>query len=666
MTRQRIGETAKFRAAFARWGIGVLCAVMLWGVGCGRNSSEYSQFPPNAEGLFLAGIRPPAGDTDRLLRNAHYLKLMGRPEMALRELEAACQQDPKNIRVLNTLALAYDGMGEFNRAQELYQKALALDVSNQTLNNNLCFSHYLAGQWDKAESCFRQALTRNPRNIMARNNLGLLLCRRGRTAEARRLWEEGEGKIAAEKKVQQVMALLGMGESPHYAQLPESAPAATAPVPQSSTPAPAVAQKMPPAGTVQPSPAPRPQVPVAAPATAREPMKIAANPGPAASLPDRCPSTPVATARPAPPQPEKPAAAVRTPRQPDSVAKSAPSATPAAARKITAPPVLAAAPAKPQPPPAPPKRAAEPEKKANPAVKPPPSVKPGKIKLTAAPALGGVTPEGPAPGGIEVDNGSGAHNLARQTRAVLQEEGFDVVSIGNYRDFGVEKTTIYYRPEAEKMARTLKARFFPESRLETGEKFEKNAAVRIVLGKDLQGSIALIDKSSPAADKVAAAVGASPQKPRPQPAASAAPAPAAAPQPVPAKTAAQAPEPPSAKVQDSKGVSKPYLTAAELVNTAIEIRNGSGAHNIAHKARTMLVMEGFNVARIGNHIDFGAETTVIYYRPAAEKVARNLSAEFFSHCRLEQTARLPEDIAVKVLLGKDLLQRTDVMARLEE
>jgi hypothetical protein len=80
----------------------------------------------------------------------------------------------------------------------------------------------------------------------------------------------------------------------------------------------------------------------------------------------------------------------------------------------------------------------------------------------------------------------------------------------------------------------------------------------------------------------------------------------------------------------------------------------------------MLSEEGFNVARIGNHIDWGAEKTVIYYRPGAEKMARNLSARFFANSPTEQTASLPADVAVKVLLGKDLVQRPEVMAKLND
>ncbi|MBI4644300.1 MAG: LytR C-terminal domain-containing protein [Deltaproteobacteria bacterium] len=631
-------------------------AIVLWGAGCGRTSSEYGQFPPNAEGLSLAGLRLPAGDTTRLLRNAHYLKLMGRSELALRELEAAYQQDPTNIRVLNTLSLACDEMGEFSRAQKLYHEALALDVSNQALNNNLCFSYYLAGQWDKAEACFRQALTRNPNNIMARNNLGLLLCRRGRTEEARRLWQENEGEIAAQKKMQQVMVALGLGEPSHYAQLPQSPPVAAAPRPENSTPPAPVAQdtKSAKAPWLSP-PEPKPQVPAAPPAKAQEPLKLAVNPPPAAQ-PDKKTPALIAAAKPAPP----PEAAPAVKKQSEPVAPK-PASAQTAAQKKPAPQAVAAPPTKAQSPPAPPKQAADFDKKPAPASTPPPPSKPGKIKLSApaAPKMR-VTAEKQAQSGIEVLNGSGAYKLAHQTRTLLKEEGFKVVSIGNHRDFGAENTVIYYRPGTEEVARTLSAKFFPKSRLETGEKFAKDADIKIILGKDAVTPSAVAEEPAPAAEKIAA------NHPVPKPAPASAPAPAAAQ----AKAPAPAPMPVSsaatAKAVPQEPRDRPYLTASELETMTIDIRNGTPVPDLARKTRSMLAQEGFNVVHIGNHIDFGAEKTIIFYRPGAEKMARNLRAKFFSNSAMEQSAKLSEDVAVKLLLGKDLLQRTETMAKLND
>jgi len=270
-----------------------------------------------------------------------------------------------------------------------------------------------------------------------------------------------------------------------------------------------------------------------------------------------------------------------------------------------------------------------------------------------------------AQSGIEVANGSGAYKLARQTRSMLAEEGFKVVHIGNYRDFGVGNTVIYYRPGSEEVARTLSARFFPKSKVEIGENFAAGADIKIVLGKDASASADVAAAPETAAEKVAAGVGPGPQQLKPAAAATTpAPVAAQAKAPAPAPLPAAAAVTPQAAPRETGG--HPYLTAAELQTMGIEIRNGSGAKDLAHKARAMLSQEGFNVTRIGNHIDFGAEKTVIYYRPGAEKMARNLNTQFFSHSQLEQSAKLQEDVAVKVLLGKDLLQRTDVMAKLSD
>lgn len=659
MARQRTGGTAKFRATVTILGIWILGAMVLWSSGCNR--TEYGQFSSHGEGLFWAGVRPASGDSARLLRNAHYLKLMGRQEMALKELEAARQQDPHNLRVLDTLARTYEERGDFIQAQKIYQEALALDGSNQALNNNLCFSYYLTGQWEKAESCFRQALAKNPQNITVRNNLGLLLCRRGRQEEARRLWQEAEGEIAAQKKMQQVMVALGLGEPAHYAQRPQPAPA-----PAASTPV-----KKPLTTAKAPVPAASPPPPPKSAATAakaRKLEKLATKPVPAAVRPDKKPAPP-ATARKPAPQPDREltvaAKAGSAPAAPKAQAKSAPVAVPAK----PAPQVLAAAQPQTTPQPAPPKQAAGPEKKPVPATTPPPSSKQLKPRLARASGPAPVTVEKPektakfAKPGIELLNGSGAKHMARKTRTRLSGEGFKVVSIGNYRDLGADQTVIYYRPGAEDAARDLSAKFFPNSRLETGKKFARNADIKVLLGKDLLAPPAVAREPAPLAEKIAAGTAPSQTELKPAAASTAASASAAAAQ-TPASPSLPAPAAAEANPEAQDSTDRPYLTAAELGNTAIDIRNGSGAKNMAHKARSMLSQEGFYVAHIGNHWDFGAEKTVIYYRPDAEKVARNLGDRFFPHSQLEQSAKLPKGVAVKVLLGKDLLQRDDLMANL--
>ena len=108
----------------------------------------------------------------------------------------------------------------------------------------------------------------------------------------------------------------------------------------------------------------------------------------------------------------------------------------------------------------------------------------------------------------------------------------------------------------------------------------------------------------------------------------------------------------------------PPLTALERETTDIEVWNGNGTPNLAHQTRTLLEQEGFEVSKIGNHINFGAPDTVIYYRPGAERVAQNLIGQIFPQAKLEPTANLNDGVDIKVLLGGDLLDQPLTMARI--
>ena len=122
---------------------------------------------------------------------------------------------------------------------------------------------------------------------------------------------------------------------------------------------------------------------------------------------------------------------------------------------------------------------------------------------------------------------------------------------------------------------------------------------------------------------------------------------------------------PGQVVQASPFGDPKYLTCAELVDTHLEIRNGTWTHNLAHQARAWLSQKGFTVATIGNHLDFGATKTMIYYRAGAERVARAVASTFFPGAGLEPSTKLKPGTDVKILLGADLLARPQLMARLE-
>jgi cytochrome c-type biogenesis protein CcmH/NrfG len=490
--------------------VAILAAFLATGIGC--NTSRWAGGPMDRNDIFSSKIRPASGDTSRLLRNAHYFKLMGQPQLALKELEEAQALDPDNLKVVDALAHCYEELGQFDRAQKLYQQALSRHGANPALNNNLCFSYYLSGRWEQAEACYRQVLARDPGNRAARNNLGLLYCRTGKIEEARRLWQEAEGKAAAEKKVNLALAALGMSAPTAYAQSDEAAPAKGKPV---ETPG----QKGTQAKTGQPGPVARVQA--ASPGGARlaRRTEIAAKPAEA------------------PPAATSPAAALAPRPVAETVKKEQ-----AVAPKATQPAAVA------------PKPVAE------------------TVKKEQAVASKVAHPAAVAPKPVA------------KTETVWQEQ----IAVPE----AIQPVAVAPKPVTE---------------TETVKK-EQAAAP---------------EATHPAA---VAKTGHTPANP--------------------------APDGPN------------YLTCKELVETGIEVRNGAGTRFLAHRTRSMLTQEGFTVKHIGNHVDFGAKKTLIYYRPGAERVVRFLGRDFFPTAKAERKRKLRKGVQVKVVLGHDFVKRPDLMAQL--
>ncbi len=399
---------------YAVAGLAVLAFLGAWSlgvVGCTASGSGYGQIK-GTPGSVLANMRLSSGEISRLERNAHYYKLMGRPELGFKELELALQQNPDNLQITNFLAQNYEELGKFEAARQLYQEALTRHGSHPALANNLCFSYYLEGRWQEAEACFRQTLARDPGNVAARNNLGLLYCRLGRQDEAHRLWQEAEGVAAADAKMSQALAALGMPDRAVYARRPEPTPPA-ARVTQAPTPDAAASRLA--------APVPAKDNPPAQPVTSKESAGQLA-----AKLPAPTPG-PVGVK-------PRPKARKQAAVPPKALAAEAPGTTP---------------PAAPRPP---------------------------QALLTPAELAGTA---------IEVRNGTWTRNLAHHTRSLLRQEGFTVAKIGNHVDFGAAKTMVYYRPGAERIARAVSRVVFPGAELAPSLKLKKGMDVKILLGADL-------------------------------------------------------------------------------------------------------------------------------------------------------------------------------------
>jgi tetratricopeptide (TPR) repeat protein len=459
------------------WAV-ALAALLVLGIGCGLRDPRLG---PGSE--YAPVFRWAPGDASGTLRTAHYFKLMGQPEMALKELEEAHRLDPANLKVANVLAQYCDDLGLGARAQQVYQEALALDPDNPVLLNNLGFSYYLAGNCSQAEACLRKTLARQPNNQAARNNLGLVLCRQGRQEEARQLWQQAEGQAAAAQKLAEALAALGMAKETHYAQQvaplppeqlsrrdsppgcpPEATPVTAAAKPQrSQLPVAAAPKKIAPS----PSPAPAP-IKLAA---ALEPKQNAPDSGARAIPASKPPMPRVAKAPPLAPKTTPNLGAQNRPVRPWRPRIERAAATPSAVAPRVSAPLAKSGEATPQ-------RVA--------ALEPVPKGAAGET----APAKSGVTRPAPITArelvetNIAVLNGNGIPHLAHETRSLLSLEGFNVVAIANYLDFGVDRTVIYYRPDAAHVATLLNNQFFPRAEIKPASQLAKNIDVKVILGHD--------------------------------------------------------------------------------------------------------------------------------------------------------------------------------------
>ena len=111
---------------YALAGLAMLAFLGAWSlgvVGCTAPGSGYGRLE-DTPGSVFANLRQSPGDISRLAQNAHYYKLMGQPELGLKELELAHQQNPDNLQIVDLLAQNYEELGKFEAARQLYQEGI--------------------------------------------------------------------------------------------------------------------------------------------------------------------------------------------------------------------------------------------------------------------------------------------------------------------------------------------------------------------------------------------------------------------------------------------------------------------------------------------------------------------------------------------------------------
>jgi Tfp pilus assembly protein PilF len=90
----------------------------------------------------------------------------------------------------------------------------------------------------------------------------------------------------------------------------------------------------------------------------------------------------------------------------------------------------------------------------------------------------------------------------------------------------------------------------------------------------------------------------------------------------------------------------------------LEVSNGNGATGMARKVAYFLQESGYAKARLTNRKPFTVQTTQIQYRYGHQEDAEHLRSSLPGYTRMVQSNNLRTDINLRVVLGRDMMQRT--------
>jgi len=92
---------------------------------------------------------------------------------------------------------------------------------------------------------------------------------------------------------------------------------------------------------------------------------------------------------------------------------------------------------------------------------------------------------------LEVINGNGETGLAARMRGMLGGMGISVLRLGNQRPYGIQASSIVYRPGHAEAAATLALALggLPQRQAAAGSGIGAGADLRLLLGKDALASL---------------------------------------------------------------------------------------------------------------------------------------------------------------------------------
>ena len=103
--------------------------------------------------------------------------LQERPDIAIREAEAALALQPDYAAAQNVLGAALAGLGQRDRARTAFEASLKAAPRDPATHSNLAMLELESGNIDAARRHFAEALMLDPGNAVARDGLARLPAR---------------------------------------------------------------------------------------------------------------------------------------------------------------------------------------------------------------------------------------------------------------------------------------------------------------------------------------------------------------------------------------------------------------------------------------------------------------------------------------------------------
>lgn len=98
--------------------------------------------------------------------------------------------------------------------------------------------------------------------------------------------------------------------------------------------------------------------------------------------------------------------------------------------------------------------------------------------------------------GMEVSNGNGVNGMAKRVGSYLKDNGFAAARLTNQQSFDVAATRVEYRNGYEAEARQVAAAMPHGVEIALGTDLRRNIGVRVVLGKDMTGSLGYFEQKT--------------------------------------------------------------------------------------------------------------------------------------------------------------------------